>query len=279
MTEAPILEVENLRVDFDTDRGLVASVGGVTFGLGREKLGIVGESGSGKSVTGRAILGLVRPPGRVYADRLVFRGMDLMAMSPKSRRRLLGAQMSMVMQDPKYSLHPVKSIGTQLVEAIRLHSELNSREAKEKAVQILERVRIHDPKRVCGMYAHELSGGMGQRVMVAMMVAPNPSLLIADEPTSALDKTVQLDVLHLLEELVQERHMSLLLISHDLKLVSRFCDRVVVMYRGRIVETCTAEGLYAAEHPYTRALLESVPVVGDERRRLRIMQRDDSWLK
>ncbi|MDH3914077.1 MAG: ABC transporter ATP-binding protein, partial [Rhodospirillales bacterium] len=195
MTEAPLLVVENLRVDFATPKGLVEAVRGVTFSLGREKLGIVGESGSGKSVTGRSILKLIRPPGRVRAERLEFDGIDLISANERVMRTIRGERISMVMQDPKFSLNPVMTVGTQIAEAYRIHAGTSAAEAKRRALEMLATVRIRDPERVYRAYPHEVSGGMGQRIMIAMMLIPDPDILIADEPTSALDVTVQLQVL------------------------------------------------------------------------------------
>ena len=207
MSHAPLLVVEDLHVRFPLRRGTVEAVRGVSFTLARERLGIVGESGSGKSQTGRAILGLTTPPGEVHAKRLAFDGIDLLAASPRDLRHLRGSRMTMVMQDPKYSLDPVMTVGKQIVEAYRAHANASRAEAREKALAMLEAVRIHNPQRVLSLYPHELSGGMGQRVMIAMMLVTDPDLLIADEPTSALDVTVQLEVLRILDDLVSRaRH-------------------------------------------------------------------------
>jgi peptide/nickel transport system ATP-binding protein len=229
----PLLEVEDLRIRFPLATGMIEAVRGVSFALGRERLGIVGESGSGKSQTGRAILGLTPPPGEVTARRLAFDGIDLLAASRRTLRDLRGGRITMVMQDPKYSLNPVMTIGEQIVEAYRAHRRASRAEARERALAMLEAVRMRDPTRVFALYPHEVSGGMGQRAMIAMMLVTDPDLLIADEPTSALDVTVQMEVLRILDELVTARGMGLIFISHDLRLVSSFCDRVLVMYAGR----------------------------------------------
>lgn len=271
-----LLDVQNLRVTFDTETGPVEAVRGVSFSLGRERLGIVGESGSGKTLTGRALLGLTPTNGVTTAKRLDFDGIDLRNATPATWRSLRGARMSMVMQDPKFSLNPVMTIGKQLIEAVRLHGRRD--EARDKAFAMLEAVQIQDPARVMASYPHELSGGMGQRAMIAMMLVTEPDLLIADEPTSALDVTVQIEVLRILDDLVNDRGMSLLFISHDLRLVSTFCDRVLVMYAGRVVEEIDAANLHKAEHPYTRGLLNCLPKIEGGDRPLPTLERDAAWL-
>ncbi len=277
-TSSPLLQVEDLRVTFPTRKGLIEAVRGISFSLGREKLGIVGESGSGKSQTGRALLRLTQPPGQVTAQRLNFDGIDLLSASETELRRIRGRRISMVLQDPKFSLNPIMKVGEQIAEACRLHESLSRAEADEKAFSMLEAVRIRDPKRVFNAYPHEVSGGMGQRIMIAMMLAPDPDLLIADEPTSALDVTVQLQILAILDDLVSRRGMSLIFISHDLKLVSSFCDRVLVMYGGKVVEECTASRLSEAKHPYTRGLLSCLPRIDGRHGLLPTLQRDPAWL-
>jgi peptide/nickel transport system ATP-binding protein len=254
-----LLEVEDLRVRFRTASRVVEAVKGVGFRMGREKLGIVGESGSGKSVTGRSILRLVPPSGTVSASRLRFDGVDLPALSERGMRDIRGRRISLIMQDPKYSLNPVVPIGEQIAEAYRVHHRVDRAEARARGLEMLRAVKIRDPERVARAHAHELSGGMGQRVMIAMMLVPGPDLLIADEPTSALDATVQLSVLAILDELVEARGMGLIFISHDLNLVAAFCDRLLIMNRGEVVESCPAAELHRSRHPYTRALLDAVP--------------------
>ena len=272
-----LLEVENLKVSFPTRSGVFDAVRGVSFTLGHERLGIVGESGSGKSLTGRAILRLIRPPGKVSATRMSLEGDDLLAMSDKAMRAVRGQRISMVMQDPKFSLNPVMSIGEQIVEAYRQSNRGSRQERRQKALEMLDAVAIRDPERVFNAYPHELSGGMGQRVMIAMMLIPNPRILIADEPTSALDVTVQMQVLNIMDKLVSQRGMGLIFISHDLNLVSSFCDRVLIMYAGRVVETCRADELYQARHPYTQGLLNSLPRLDAPSKRLAVLQRDPAW--
>jgi peptide/nickel transport system ATP-binding protein len=273
----PLLEVENLRVRFETTRGPVDAVRGVSFVMGREKLGIVGESGSGKSTIGRALMRLVPPPGKVEATRLRVAGRDLLHARGRDLRDLRGGTIAMVMQDPKYSLNPVMRIGAQIEEAILLHRRLGRRAARRLALESLEAVRIRDPERVHRSYPHELSGGMGQRAMIAMMLSTDPDVLIADEPTSALDVTVQMQVLSILDDLVTSRGMGLVMISHDLELVASFCDRILVMYAGRIVETLEANSLDRAEHPYTRGLIACLPRLDAPAARLRTLERDPAW--
>ena len=272
-----LLDMEDLRVTFPTRTGVVEAVRGVSFSLGRERLGIVGESGSGKSQTGRAIMGLTPPQARVSAKKLAFDGIDLLAASAAERRALRGNRIAMILQDPKYSLDPVMSIGRQIVETLRTHEKVSKAEARERALDMLAAVQIRDPRRVFDLHPHEVSGGMGQRAMIAMMLVANPEMLIADEPTSALDVTVQLDVLGILDRLVGERGMGLVFISHDLRLVSSFCDRVVVMYAGKVVEQLKASNLKNAEHPYTRGLLDCMPKIGADRHPLPVLQRQAEW--
>ena len=272
-----LLQIENLRVTFATETGPVQAVREVSFSLGRERLGIVGESGSGKTITGRSVLRLIRPPGRIEADRMDFDGIDLLGASEKQMRALRGPRLAMVMQDPKYSLNPVMRIGAQLTEGLLRRDRISRAEARKKAIAALEAVQIRDPERVMEAWPHELSGGMGQRVMIAMMLIPEPDLLIADEPTSALDVTVQAEVLSILDDLVKSRGMGLIFISHDLRLVARFCDRVLVMYRGRIVEELAAHDLMAAKHPYTQGLLNCLPRIGGPRAPLPGLDRTGDW--
>jgi peptide/nickel transport system ATP-binding protein len=270
--------VENLRVAFPSPNGPLPAVRGVSFTLGQEKLAIVGESGSGKSLTARAIMRLLPRAALLSADTLRFDGIDILRADERTMRRIRGSRAGLVMQDPKYSLNPVMTAGQQIAEAWRTHRGGTRRQAREAAVDLLEQVRIREPKSVADRYPHQLSGGMGQRVMIAMMLAPDPELLIADEPTSALDATVQADILRLIEDLVQRRGMGLILISHDLPLVSHFCDRVLVMYAGRVVEERRAADLGRAEHPYTRGLLDCLPMLSHGRKRLAVLRRDPAWL-
>ncbi|MCQ8871544.1 MULTISPECIES: ABC transporter ATP-binding protein [unclassified Mesorhizobium] len=272
-----LLDVDDLRVTFPTRTGLIEAVRGVSFSLGRERLGIVGESGSGKSQTGRAIMGLTPPQARISANKLAFDGIDLLSVSPRERRKLRGKRIAMILQDPKYSLDPVMSIGRQIVETLRTHEKVGKAEARDRALAMLEAVQIRDPSRVFNLHPHEVSGGMGQRAMIAMMLIAGPEMMIADEPTSALDVTVQLDVLGILDRLVSERGMGLIFISHDLRLVSSFCDRVIVMYAGKVVEQLKASELGHAQHPYTRGLLNCMPKIGADRHPLPVLDRKPEW--
>ncbi|MEZ5934956.1 MAG: ABC transporter ATP-binding protein [Alphaproteobacteria bacterium] len=273
----PLLDVRDLDVTFETPAGVVHAVRGVSFALGQERLGIVGESGSGKTTVGRAILGLIPKPGRVTAERIRLRELELSTLAPKAMQSVRGERISMVMQDPKYSLNPVMRVGEQIAEAYRLHARAGRKEAERRSLEMLEAVRIRDPERVFHAYPHELSGGMGQRVMIAMMLIPGPDLLIADEPTSALDVTVQMQILAIIDDMVKERGMGLIFISHDLNLVASFCDRILIMYAGRVVEQCRAAELHRAQHPYTRGLLACLPRIDGERAVLETLKRDPAW--
>jgi len=273
----PLLTVEDLRVTFPTRTGAIEAVRGVSFELGRERLGIVGESGSGKSQTGRAIMGLTPPHAKITAKKLEFDGIDLLNASARERRALRGGRIAMVLQDPKYSLNPVMTIGKQIAETLNAHGKFSGEEIRKRSIAMLEAVQIRDPERVMSLYPHEVSGGMGQRVMIAMMLVAEPEMLIADEPTSALDVTVQLEVLGILDKLVAERGMGLIFVSHDLRLVSSFCDRVIVMYAGKIVEEIAAKDLANAKHPYTQGLLNCMPKIGADRHPLPTLQREEAW--
>lgn len=260
VSASPLLDVEDLRVRFHSKgEADVEVVRGVSFQMGAEKLGIVGESGSGKSITARSILRVLPQGSSVAARRIAFRGRDLLPLPESAMRQVRGRNIGMIMQDPRFSLNPTIRVGRQIAEMVRIHFGTGSAEAMRRAEAALESVRMKDPKRVMHSYPHEISGGMGQRVMIAMMLAAEPSLLIADEPTSALDVSIQIQILSLLDDLVASRNMGLILISHDMQLVSSFCDRVLVMYRGEIVERCEAAELHNAKHPYTRQLLAATP--------------------
>ncbi len=275
--EKPLLSIRDLRISFNSASGAFDAVRGVSFDLGREKLGIVGESGSGKSMTGRAIMRLTPPAALVKAERMQLGEIDLFRASEKTMNSIRGRRIGLIMQDPKYSLNPVVTVGEQIAEAYRIHVRSSSSEARQKAVAMLGAVQIRDPERVYRMYPHEMSGGMGQRIMIAMMLVSEPEILIADEATSALDVTVRLEILNLLNDLVQKRGLGLIFISHDLNLVRRFCDRVLIMYRGRVVETLKANELDEATHPYTRGLLDAMPRIHTPRRRLPVLTRDAAW--
>ena len=274
----PLLQVQDLRVAYPArEGGPTEVVRGVSFSLGRERLGIVGESGSGKSQTGRAILGLTAPGGQVTAQTLRFGDIDLLTCPPRQRRSLRGGRIAMVLQDPKFALDPVMRIGAQIAETLRTHAPVPARQARQRVFESLAAVGIDDPERMARLYPHEVSGGMGQRAMIAMMLIAGPELLIADEPTSALDVTVQLQVLGILDKLVAERGMGLIFISHDLRLVATFCDRVLVMYAGRVVEEIAAADLAQAKHPYTRGLLNCLPQLDAPQHPLPTLDRQPEW--
>ncbi|WP_213777224.1 ABC transporter ATP-binding protein [Caballeronia sp. dw_276] len=275
-----LCKIDNLRIAFEAHDGtLTEAVRGVSLTLAKgERLGIVGESGSGKSLTGRALLGLLPTSARWSADAMQLGDHNLLAMHPKERRRLCGTQMSMILQDPKYSLNPVMTVAQQMREAFgRQRPRLNAKAMRERIVEALAAVHIREPQRVADAYPHELSGGMGQRVMIAMMVSSGPKLLIADEPTSALDVLVSMQVLSVLDEMIAMHNTGLIFISHDLPLVMSFCDRVMVMVGGRVVETCAARDLAHAQHPYTRALLAASPPLRNPPDQLPVLQRDAAW--
>ncbi|MBP1875453.1 peptide/nickel transport system ATP-binding protein [Ensifer adhaerens] len=271
-----ILEVDNLRIRYGG--ASAEAVRGVSFTLGRERLGIVGESGSGKSTVGRALLRLL-PGATITADELRFGDLDLLTLSEREMLKVRGRRMSMILQDPKFSLNPIRRVGDQVAETYLRHFKCSKAEARDKALTMLEAVKIRDPKRVYEQYPHEISGGMGQRVMIAMMLLADPDLVIADEPTSALDVTVRLQVLNILDGLVRDRGIGLIMISHDLNLVRNFCDRVLIMYAGRVVETLAAQDLDRAEHPYTRGLLAAQPRIGGGRAPLAVLDRQPEWLE
>ncbi|MDH7801829.1 MULTISPECIES: ABC transporter ATP-binding protein [unclassified Rhizobium] len=272
-----LVEIENLKIAFQTRTSRFEAVRGVSMKLGTEKLGIVGESGSGKSLTARALMKLLPSNADIRADKLSFDGIDVLSASERQMRQIRGKRAGFILQDPKYSLNPVKTMGAQIAEAWRAHKGGSKRASMEAAIALLDQVKIRNPRQVASSYAHEVSGGMGQRVMIAMMLAPDPELLIADEPTSALDATVQAEILRLIEELVSERGMGLILISHDLPLVSHFCDRVAVMYSGRVMEELKASELLKAQHPYTQGLLNCIPSLTHPRERLPVLNRDAAW--
>lgn len=274
---APLLSVRNLTVAFPSLHVSAPAVRGINFDLGREKVGIIGESGSGKSTTGRALMRLLPKSTRITADRLTFQGEEVLGLSDKRMRQIRGHSMAMILQDPKYSLNPVMTVGEQIAETAIVHENLSRREARQRSLDMLEKVHIRDPERVMGLYPHEVSGGMGQRIMISMMLITRPALIIADEPTSALDVSVRQQVLSILDELVTANNMGLLFISHDLNLVRSFCDRVLIMYAGRIVEELPAAELDRAQHPYTRGLIEALPSLLHPKERLAVLKRDPAW--
>ncbi|QZP30442.1 ABC transporter ATP-binding protein [Pseudomonas sp. DR48] len=255
-----LLDVRGLRVGFPVAGArFVEVVKGIDFAVGTEKVVLVGESGSGKSLTARALLGLVPRPGRVGAEQLRLGRTDLLGLGEKQWQSLRGTSLSLVLQDPKYSLNPVLKVGTQVEELLVLHTRLGRRERREKVLEMLEAVGLPNPTALYDRYPHELSGGMGQRVMLAAMLINDPRLLIADEPTSALDSSLRDQMLELIMGLVEKRGMGLLLISHDLPLVARYCDRALVMYRGNIVDQCRATELATSSHRYTNTLWNCQP--------------------
>ena len=275
---APLLDVRDLCVDFVNGNAVTHAVRGVSFQLGREKLAIVGESGSGKSTVGRALLHLHPKKARIEASCMQFGDIDLLNASEAQMRTIRGKRISMIMQDPKYSLNPVVRVGDQIAEAWLTHHPGHKAEAKAKALEMLDVVRIRDPQRVYHLYPHEISGGQGQRIMIAMMLITDPELVIADEPTSALDVSVRLQVLGLLDDLVKSRGLGLIFISHDINLVRSFCDRVLVMYAGRVVESIAACDLDHAQHPYTQGLISALPDMQHRRPVLPVLQRQACWL-
>jgi len=271
---APLLEVRNLHTVFDTDDGLVRAVNGVSFPVeSGETLGVVGESGCGKSVTAFSIMRLIpSPPGRITEGEIRFRGRDLLSLSGEEMRRLRGNDISMIFQEPMTALNPVYTVGDQIGEAVRVHRRVGTREARLRSLEMLEQVGIPSPRQRLDEYPHQLSGGMRQRVMIAMALACRPALLLADEPTTALDVTIQAQILDLLQRLQEEMGMSIVLITHDLGVVAEVADRVAVMYGGRIVEQAPVRELFASpKHPYTIGLLDSIPRMSQDTERLRVI--------
>ncbi|HIX66154.1 MAG TPA: ABC transporter ATP-binding protein [Candidatus Anaerotruncus excrementipullorum] len=263
--EQPILQVKGLKTYFYTDEGVLPGVDGLDFDLDRgQMLAIVGESGCGKSVTSLSILRIIQsPPGRIVAGEILYDGTDLLKLSEKQMRRIRGNQISMIFQEPMTSLNPVFTVGQQLEEGLRLHQQLDRKAARQRAVQMLELVGIPSPQRVIDEYPHQLSGGMRQRVMIAMALSCNPKILIADEPTTALDVTIQAQILRLISQLREQMGTSVILITHDLGVVAEVADAVMVMYAGQAVEYAGVGELFARPlHPYTEGLLKSVPVLG-----------------
>ncbi|MFS2060646.1 ABC transporter ATP-binding protein [Kosakonia cowanii] len=275
---SPLLDVRNLHVDFVNAGAVTHAVRGVSFTLGQEKLAIVGESGSGKSTVGRALLRLHPAKAKITAERMQFGDIDLQQVTEAQMRQVRGKRISMIMQDPKYSLNPVVCVGDQIAEAWLTHHPGQKKAAKAKVLEMLNVVRIRQPERVYHLYPHEISGGQGQRIMIAMMLITDPELVIADEPTSALDVSVRLQVLGLLDDLVKSRGLGLIFISHDINLVRSFCDRVLVMYAGRVVESIAAKDLDNAQHPYTQGLIHALPEIHNRRPVLPVLQRQASWL-
>ncbi len=258
---APLLEITDLKTHFPTRAGLVRAVDGVSFSLGRgELLGLVGESGCGKSITALSVMQLIAPPGKVVGGSIRFAGEELTTASPERLREIRGNDIAMIFQDPMTSLNPVFTVGEQIAEALRLHRKLDRKAARAAAIEAMREVAIPAPEKRVDDYPHQLSGGMRQRIMIAMALACDPELLIADEPTTALDVTIQAQILELLNELRKTRELAVLLITHDLGVVAEVADRVCVMYTGKIVEEAGVNEIFAApKHPYTQGLLKSVP--------------------
>ncbi|MFS7874789.1 ABC transporter ATP-binding protein [Streptomyces asiaticus] len=268
---APLLDVRDLRVEFRTRDGIAEAVGGVSYAVDAGRtLAVLGESGSGKSVTAQAIMGILdSPPGRITGGQVLFQGRDLLTMGTEERRRIRGAAMAMIFQDALSALNPVLPVGAQLAEMYEVHRGMSRRDARRRAVELMDRVRIPAAEQRAGDYPHQFSGGMRQRIMIAMAMALEPDLIIADEPTTALDVTVQAQVMELLAELRREYAMGLVLITHDLGVVADVADTIAVMYAGRIVESAPVRDLYRRPaHPYTRGLLDSVPRVDHRGERL-----------
>jgi len=274
----PILSVRNLRITFPGPVGDIQAVRGISFDIGAEKVGLIGESGSGKSLTGRAIMRLLPNIAHASADRMQFAGHDLRDLPEEEMRGLRGSEIALILQDPKFSLNPIMTVGAQISETCRIHLGYDKAKARAHTLDLLGKVHIRDPERVYPLFPHEISGGMGQRVMIAMMIVARPSFIIADEPTSALDVSVRGQILRILDELQQEQPTGLLMITHDLNLVRRFCDRVLIMYSGKIVEEIEASRLDEARHPYTQGLLRAIPRLDSPQERLPTFARDPAWL-
>ena len=267
-----ILDVRNLFVEFDTEEGIVKALNGVSFSLKKgEILGIVGETGCGKSVTVYTVLKLLpMPPARIVSGEVIYKGKDLLKLDEEELRKIRGKEIAMIFQEPMTSLNPVFTVGKQLMDVILLHRKVSREEAKEIALKALEDVKMQDPELIMKKYPHELSGGMRQRVMIAMALSCNPEILIADEPTTALDVTIQAQILAIIKEMQSKHDMSVIFITHDLGVVAQLCDRVVVMYAGTVVETAPIDIIFKNPvHPYTRGLLESIPKMDKKQEKLR----------
>ena len=265
-----LLKVSNLHTSFFTPAGEVKAVNGLSFSLDEGKvLGIVGESGSGKSVTAYSILQILANPGRIVSGSILYRGQELVGTSKEEMAKIRGNKISIIFQDPMTSLNPVFTIGDQLMEAILLHTDRNREQAKARAIEMLQLVGVNEPEKRIKQYPHEFSGGMRQRVMIAMALACEPDILIADEPTTALDVTIQAQILDLIKDLQKQLGMSVILITHDLGVVAEMCDEVIVMYAGEVCERGTADEIfYNPKHEYTKGLMRSIPTVSDDGRRL-----------
>lgn len=263
-----LLEIKNLKVSFFTPIGEIKAVNDISYTLNKgEVIGIVGESGSGKSVSASAIMGLIEKPGRVVSGSITFDGVDLLSLSKEQKRKIRGKEISMIFQDPMTSLNPVYTIGTQIKEAVKLYYKLNDSDATEKSIELLKMVSINEPERRMKQYPFEFSGGMRQRVMIAMALSGNPKMLIADEPTTALDVTIQAQILEIIKELKDKINMSVMMITHDLGIVADIADKVAVMYGGKIVEFAPTEDILKnPKHPYTVGLLHSIPKLDSHER-------------
>ncbi|BFJ85949.1 ABC transporter ATP-binding protein [Ruthenibacterium sp. TH_2024_36131] len=268
MAKETVLQVKNLKTYFYTEEGMVPAVDGLDFELGKgETLAIVGESGCGKSVTSLSVLRIVpTPPGKILDGEILYKGEDLLKKSEREMRAIRGNEISMIFQEPLTSLNPVFTIGKQITDILRMHQGMNKKQAYEKAVEMLAKVRIPSPEKVVNDYPHQLSGGMRQRVMIAMALACDPGILIADEPTTALDVTIQAQIMHLLCDLKKDRDTSIILITHDLGVVAQIAENVMVMYAGQAVEYADVKSIFKEPlHPYTKGLLKSLPVLGEEK--------------
>jgi oligopeptide/dipeptide ABC transporter ATP-binding protein len=271
--DGPLLEVRGLATSFYTRDGIVRAVDGIDFTVGRgEIMGLVGESGCGKSVTSLSIMRLVASPGRVERGQIIFDGTDLLTLPSEAMRELRGDRISMIFQQPQSSLNPVWTVGRQIAEVLEIHRDMKPAAARSRTLELLQMVGIPDPERRLGSYPHEISGGMAQRIMIAMALACEPELLIADEPTTALDVTIQAQILDLMRDLRDQTGTAIILITHDLGVVAEMCDRVAVMYAGEIVEQTDVMTLFKEPlHPYTRGLIASIPIVGDVKEELAVI--------
>lgn len=276
--DEPLLDIQNLRISFATSQGRTEAVRGINLRMGRERVAVVGESGSGKSITFRSLLGLLPGSAHITADRFHLKGSSLLNLNARALRVVRGERIGMVVQDPRQGFDPLMTIGKQLIEMLRLHGKLPRARLKTRMLELLDEVHIREPGRVAELYPHQVSGGMAQRAMLAMMLCAEPELLIADEVTSALDAVVRHRMLELIDEQVRLRGMGLVLISHDLDLVAKYADRVIVMYAGRIMEELPASDLAQATHPYTRGLMACRPSLDNLGSPLPTMNREASWL-
>ncbi len=276
--DEPLLDIQNLRISFATSQGRTEAVRGINLRMGRERVAVVGESGSGKSITFRSLLGLLPGSAHITADRFHLKGSSLLNLNARALRVVRGERIGMVVQDPRQGFDPLMTIGKQLIEMLRLHGKVPRARLKTRMLELLDEVHIREPGRVAELYPHQVSGGMAQRAMLAMMLCAEPELLIADEVTSALDAVVRHRMLELIDEQVRLRGMGLVLISHDLDLVAKYADRVIVMYAGRIMEELPASDLAQATHPYTRGLMACRPSLDNLGSPLPTMNREASWL-